>query len=264
MKNMKKTVKTLLATMLVVAMLAMTVAAFGDGYPFSVGEGIAAPADGAIMMGTIIGCEAGWGGNAAAGRYAAFDGNPATFYDPSGANNPSYFVGISMSEPHILTQIRILPRSTHLDRFLGAAIWGFDGDEFDPATATLIWESLDQADAPEWQVIPASEFITGANTGFRNFAYFNQFAHGDVSGIELWGNSAAGPAEAAEPTPPTAEVTTPEPTQVVEPTPTVEPTPPATTPVAPATSDVRIIVAIVIFAATAFVTLRMTKAKNRA
>ena len=261
-----KTLKTLLATTLVVAMLAMTVAAagFGDNYPASVDEGFPAPSDGVIMMGTIIGAEGGWGDNPDVGRYAAFDGDFMTFYDPAAANNPEHFVGIRMDEPYILTEIRIHPRVGFLGRFLGAAIWGFDGDVFDPDTATLIWESLDEADMPEWQVIPASEFIDGANTGFTSFAYFNQFNHGDVAGVELWGNPAAAPAEVEpEPTPPAVEAV--EPTVEYTPAPAYEPTPPpATAPAAPATSDMRIIVALAILAVTAFITLRMTKTKNRA
>jgi len=264
---MKRRLKTLLATTLILAMLVTTVAAFGDNYPTSLAEGLIAPTEGAIMMGTIIGCETGWGANEASGRYAAFDGNPATFYDPSGANNPNYFVGMSMSEPYILTEIRIHPRAGWAARFLGAAIWGFDEDEFDPSTATLIWESMDAADAVEWQVIPASEFTPGANTGFRNFAYFNEFAHGDIAMLELWGHPAAGPAEAAPtPTPAPVVEATPEPTPTpaADPTPTPAPTPPpATAPVAPVTSDAGIIAALALFAVAALV-IKMTKAKNKA
>ncbi|MBQ3859803.1 MAG: LamG domain-containing protein, partial [Clostridia bacterium] len=50
------------------------------GYPSS-------GADGDIINGTVIGNAEGWGGNADAGAAAAFDGNPATFFDPLGVGD---------------------------------------------------------------------------------------------------------------------------------------------------------------------------------
>jgi hypothetical protein len=165
------------------------------------------------MMGTIIGATDGWGGPET-GRAAAFDGDRSTFYDPNAnIGNDDTWVGMQMPEAYILTEIRILPRDGFLGRFGCAAIWGFNGSEFDPATATLIWErGGDPADSFDFQIIPASEFIAGSNTGFTSFAYFAYQAfgdqnHGDVAEIEFYGyaggaGGAPAPAAVAAPAAP--------------------------------------------------------------
>ena len=151
-----------------------------------------AKVEGAIkLQGEFIGSEMGWGDNANAGRAAAFDGDVASYFDPYGAGDPDTYCGMKVSEPYTLTEIRIHPRSGFLDRFEGAAIWGFNDDVFDPAKATLIWESEDAAEELTWQIIPASKFKV-KDTAFTHFAYFNEVKHGDVAEIELWGIPASG------------------------------------------------------------------------
>ena len=152
------------------------------------------------LVGEYIGAADGWGGNALAGRAAAFDGDTASFFDPQEKGNPEYYCGLKTSEPYMLTEIRIHPRPSFGDRFEGAAIWGFNGDVFDPATATLIWESADGVEKGEeiWQVIPASKFLV-KDKYFTSFAYFNEVQHGDVAEIELWGVPQSGIIEDAAP-----------------------------------------------------------------
>jgi len=155
-------------------------------------------AEGVKLQGELIGDPEGWGGNTNAGRAAAFDGDVATYFDPATANDPSIYCGISTSEPYTLTEIRIHPRNGFLDRFEGASIWGFNGGDFDPNSATLIWESDYEAEELTWQVIPASKFLV-KDKAFTHFAYYNDIKHGDVAEIELWGIPASGiPAEVAE------------------------------------------------------------------
>jgi hypothetical protein len=146
--------------------------------------GIGAPQRGLLMMGEIIGAEAGWGGNPGTGRAAAFDGNPDTFFDSADGDS---FVGMRMDEEYILTEIRILPRGNLLESHNGAAIWGFEGDAFNVGIGTLIWQSDAGVEEQEWQIIPASEFIAGANTGFTSFAFYNSIEHNTVAEIELYG-----------------------------------------------------------------------------
>ena len=143
---------------------------------------------GRIMKGEIIGAEGGWGGNAATGRKAAFDGDLGTFFDPANAKDPENVCGIKMSEKYYLTQIRIHPRSGFAGRFKGASIYGFNEDVFDLETATLIWRSDAAAAEPlKWQIINADQFIEGANAGFTSYVYFNDTEHGDVAEIVLCG-----------------------------------------------------------------------------
>ena len=237
---MKRVLTTLLAVMLVAAVCATgAIATFGPDYPASVGMGYPAPAEGAIMLGTLIGAEEGWGGYEGRGRTAAFDGDPFTFFDPAGAHDPSETIGMMMGEAYILTEIRILPRDGYTGRFEGAAIWGFNGDTFDPNTATLIWESFDPAEEQTWQIIPAARFNADTNTGWTSFMYFNEIQHGDIAELEFWGHPAAQPEPEAEPAPAAAEEAPPAEAAPAAPAPAVTaPTP------APRTADPITLVAI--------------------
>ena len=198
--NIKKIGQFLLTSILIfVFAFAFVVSAdFPDDYPSSSKwEGIAAPTDGVLLQGELIGEEIGWGDNAYVGRAAAFDGILSTFYDPAVQGVPSSYCGIELSEPYILTEIRICPRIDFLNRFQGAAIYGFndsDGNDggFDPYTATLIWKSNEEAYNQGFQIITAEQFRTDSNTGFTRYAYFNEIEHGDVAEIEFYGNPASG------------------------------------------------------------------------
>jgi len=195
---------------------------------------------GTKLAGTLIGSETGWGGNTKAGRDAAFDGDIATFFDPTNPNDDTDFVGIQVSEPYVLTEIRIHPRKGFLDRFEGASIWGFNGDVFSLDTATLIWESEDAAEEETWQVIPASKFKV-KDVGFTHFAYYNDIKHGDVAEVELYGNPVNAPAATpAAPDAPAPAVDTPAPAPTPAPTPSTN---------APKTGDVGMVALVAVMLA---------------
>lgn len=157
-----------------------------DDYPSS-GK---TPAKGSIIKGTLIGNETGWGGNAAAGRDAAFDGDVTTFFDPLGIGDG--YAGIDAGEQYILTQIVIHPRDGYLDRYYGAEIQGSnDGENW-----TALFFSEDQAAEWDWQVI--DESLIQNNTGWRYFRYYNEISHGDVAEVELYGYKVAGDTATAE------------------------------------------------------------------
>jgi hypothetical protein len=96
-----------------------------------------------------------------------------------------------MPEAYILTEIRIHPRLEFLGRFRGAAIWAFNGDNFNPfdGSAVQIWKSDNEASDEEFQIIPASAMSN--NTGWTTFVYWNEEEHGDVAEIEFYGVPAA-------------------------------------------------------------------------
>ena len=257
---MKKLLAILLTVALVASLSTMVVSA---AYPASVNEfGIAAPGDGAIMVGTMIGEEFGWGDNPDVGFGAAFDGWTDTFYDPSqGPGSEETHAGMMMGEAYVLTEIRILPREGFLGRFNGAQVWGFNGDTFNPwdGSAQRIWMSDDEAWDWEFQVIPASAMSN--NTGWTSFVYWNDNIHGDVAEVEFWGKPAAAPAP--EPEPAVVEAA-PVPAPVAEVEAPAAPAPAQTAPApAPRTADMHIIIALAVLAATAFVTIKLTRQKNR-
>ena len=135
---------------------------------------------GDIITGDLIGNETGWGENADAGRAAAFDGNPATFFDPLGVGDG--FCGIDAGESYILDKVAILSRGDQLGRYDGAKIQGSnDGEE---------WVTLFTAEgegSTEYAVI--TEFEN--NTGYSQFRYYNDKNHGDVAEVEFYGHAGA-------------------------------------------------------------------------
>ena len=80
-----------------------------SAYPSS---GVEIPDGSYLIHGDLIGLEAGWGGNAATGRHAAFDGDISTFFDPLGTGNG--WAGIDAGEAMKLTKIVIQPRAENL------------------------------------------------------------------------------------------------------------------------------------------------------
>lgn len=160
-------------------------------YPASSLSGeMAAPADGILITGDLIGAEGGWEGNPDTGNTAAFDGDLDTFFDPAAASSINDYCRVKTDVPYIISEIRIYPREAFPDRFKGAAIWGSNEEIFSLSTATKIWVSGAAAENTEFQIITADKFIEGANTGFTHFIYFNQVSHGDVAEVELYGNPA--------------------------------------------------------------------------
>jgi|GEM_PF-1691616 len=152
---------------------ATSAAAVPAGYPAS-GE------SGNAMIGTIIGNETGWDGTAASGAASAFDGNPATFFDPLGVGDG--YCGMQFDEPYILEKVAILSRSGWLDRFAGACIEGSNnGEDWE-----TIWES-DEAAASETEYTVVTEGDFENNYGYTMFRYFNYLNHGDVAEVEFYG-----------------------------------------------------------------------------
>ena len=147
------------------------------GYPSS---GVTPPDGSFIIKGELIGLEEGWGGNADAGRAAAFDGDINTYFDPLGTGDG--YAGVDAGEQYTLTYIAIHPRDGQIVRFDGAEINGSnDGENWE-----LIWISEGEAEEWTWQKISADQFKI-QNPTFRYFRYFNEFTHGDVGEVELYG-----------------------------------------------------------------------------
>jgi len=258
----KKLLAVILSTILLVTVLAIPVLA---AYPSSPNQ----PGDLKIMSGTVIGNAEGWppdNPNPDVGAWAAFDGDEYSFFDPLGAGDG--YCGMKMSEPYILKEIRIHPRENFLNRFNGAAIYGFNADvdpaDFNRSKGTLIWESMDDASDFEWQIIKEDKFKVKGEA-FTHFAYYNDNIHGDVGEVELWGVTLASTA-APEPAP----VVEAAPAAVVEAAPAAAPAPapapaavaPAAVTSVPATGNTGIIVAFAALAAVTFVTTKAIKRKR--
>ena len=167
-------------------------------YPSS---GVSVPDGSVAINGTVIGNETGWGGNAATGAAAAFDGDINTFFDPLGTGDG--FCGMDAGKPYVLTKVAIHPRDAQLARFYGATIQGSnDGEEW-----TDIWMSLDEATEWTWQEVEADEFDE-SGVAYRYYRYYNMLSHGDVAEVEFYGYPEDGVVEAAAETEAPAEETT--------------------------------------------------------
>ena len=156
-------------------------------YPSS---GVSVPDGSVIINGTVIGNETGWGGNAATGAAAAFDGDINTFFDPLGTGDD--FCGMDAGKPYVLTKVAIHPRDAQLARFYGATIQGSnDGEEW-----TDIWMSLDEATEWTWHEVEADDFDE-SGVAYRYYRYYNMLSHGDVAEVEFYGYPEDGVVEAA-------------------------------------------------------------------
>ena len=163
-------------------------------YPSS---GVSVPDGSVIINGTVIGNETGWGGNAATGAAAAFDGDINTFFDPLGTGDG--FCGMDAGKPYVLTKVAIHPRDAQLARFYGATIQGSnDGEEW-----TDIWMSLDEATEWTWHEVEADDFDE-SGVAYRYYRYYNMLSHGDVAEVEFYGYPEDGVVDEA----PAAEETT--------------------------------------------------------
>ena len=163
-------------------------------YPSS---GVSVPDGSVAINGTVIGNETGWGGNAATGAAAAFDGDINTFFDPLGTGDG--FCGMDAGKPYILTKVAIHPRDAQLARFYGATIQGSnDGEEW-----TDIWMSLDEATEWTWHEVEADDFDE-SGVAYRYYRYYNMLSHGDVAEVEFYGYPEDGVVDEA----PAAEETT--------------------------------------------------------
>ncbi len=134
------------------------------------------------LVGTVIGNAEGWGGNAATGAAAAFDGNPATFFDPLGQGDG--YCGMDMGRKVVLEKVAILSRHVDADwngRFKGAEIRGNNVDDVN--TAVTLWKSDIEGTAPDYYVVTDFE----NNDGYQYYFYYNTENHGDVAEVEFYG-----------------------------------------------------------------------------
>jgi len=161
------------------------------------------PAEGEILTGEIIGLAEGWGGNAATGAHAAFDGDINTFFDPLGTANG--WAGIDAGQEYTLTKIVIHPRADNLARYYGAEIDGSNDPDF--ADYTPLFISVDEAAEFDYIEIDAADFDDIGS--FRYYRYYNTMSHGDVAEVELYGVPTAG-AAAPETEAPVVETEAPE------------------------------------------------------
>ena len=251
---MKKLVAFTISTVLLAMLMVIPALA---AYPASPNQ----PAGLAIITGTPIGNEEGWGENPDVGAAAAFDGDEYTFFDPLGPANG--YCGIKASEPYVLKEIRIHPRDGFLNRFNGEAIYGMNADvsaeDFDGSQATLIWESSEEAADFEWQIITEDQFLV-KDQAFTHFVHFGVFSdHGDVAEVEFWGVTEASLAPEPEPEPVAAvEEVAEAPVVEAAPAPVVA-APVANTAPATGNSSVGIVIALIAFASTAVITTKAIK-----
>ncbi len=174
--------KKILTAILSAALLctaALTVSA--EGYPAS---GASIPEGSVLVYGPRIGLEEGWGGNANAGREAAFDGDVNTFFDP--LNIGDGWCGIDAGKEFILTKIVIHNRiDSELNRYNGATIQGTNTPD-DEDSWTDIWMGVEDATEATWHEIEQADFDE-SGVGYRYFRYYNLMHHGDVAEVELYG-----------------------------------------------------------------------------
>ena len=142
------------------------------------------PAGSALLAGELIGEKSGWDGSEGSGRASAFDGDPYSYYDPTGQAQDYAYAGMDMGEPVVLTKVMILPREGWLDRFDGARIEGSnDLEEWE-----TLWESPRAAREWDWQEVTDFDL----NTGYQYYRYWNAKNHGDVAEVEFYGYAANG------------------------------------------------------------------------
>jgi hypothetical protein len=153
--------------------------AYTDAYPSSPSLGIPLPTDGEILKGEMIGT-LGWGDSEEVDYRGAWDGNIDTIFDPLGVGGDN-FTGVKLDDLYILTEVRIHPRTTFLDRFEGATIQGSN----DGTTWTDLFVSPAAALEVAFQIITADQLTE--NVGYSYYRYYNQTVHGDVAEVELYG-----------------------------------------------------------------------------
>ena len=144
---------------------------------------------GSFLSGTVIGNATGWDGTEGSGSGAAFDGNPATFFDPP-AKGGDNWCGMDFGKKVVLEKVAILSRENWNARFDGAQI---DGSN-DGTTWTTLWRSDTTGTNPDYYVI--TEFEN--NTGYSMYRYYNEKEHGDVAEVEFYGTDYVEPAPVGE------------------------------------------------------------------
>ena len=141
---------------------------------------------GNFLSGTVIGNATGWDGTEGSGASAAFDGNPASYFDPPSKGGVNW-CGMDFGKKIVLEKVVILSRENWNARFNGATI---DGSN-DGVNWTTLYQASGEGTNPDYYVI--TEFEN--NTGYSMYRYHNEVEHGDVAEIEFYGTDA--PAEEA-------------------------------------------------------------------
>lgn len=205
-------------------------------------DATAVSVDGSIT-GTVIGGNGSW--SESAGYACAWDGDPATFYDPA-ESQPKCWTGIQVDEPTVLTEVRIMPRVGSYYRTEGAAIQGSnDGKTWTTLASYTAEDCLVESteEAPTEQVY-ISKTVTDTNA-YTYFRYVNETNHGDVADVLLFGSVGAVATTPAETEAPAEETEAPVETEA--PAETDAPVETVTTPAdtAPETFDAGIIAATV-------------------
>ena len=131
------------------------------------------------IPGEIVGPEFGYDIGEPAGCRSAFDGDPETFFDSPIHTSDQTTCGLALAEPYILTEIRVLPRLSHPERFVGSEIQGSnDGENW-----YRLWQCREQTDYGEWITVTDFEM----NPGFRFYRIYNSKNRGEVSELEFYG-----------------------------------------------------------------------------
>ena len=187
---------------------------YGDAYPGSLDWDWAEVTSGQLLKGTVItGCNAEgshcWenGTNNAA---KLFDGDTSSFFDPYEAT-PNSWAGIMLDQAYELTEVRISPRETFIDRMKGAAVQGsndgekwvtiiyVDGKKVSEAPAGYDYHCFTPTTNEEYTAyytdygIEEPDFSTYwvGSGSYQYYRYVNlEGVHGDSAEIEFYGNPA--------------------------------------------------------------------------
>ncbi len=131
------------------------------------------------LAGAVIGTTGSFANDPATTRSAARDGNPATFFDA--ADPSSGWVGVDLGHPHVISQIRYLPRANFAWRMVGGAFQASSTPDFSSDVTTLHTIPSTPLDGSYTQV-PV------ANTTARYVRYFGPAgAHCNIAELVVQG-----------------------------------------------------------------------------
>ena len=178
-------------------------APYGDAYPGSLDWDWPECTSGTLLKGTII---AGVGAdgshcwsNGTDNASKAFDGDTSTFFDPF-AQNATSWAGVILDQAYELTEVRIMPRESFLDRMKGAIIQGSnDGEKW--VDIVHITQEADGADYHIFTPAPVTDqaYIDAGYTDYSQYwvgsgsysmyryIHLDEEKHGDTADIELYG-----------------------------------------------------------------------------
>ncbi len=134
--------------------------------------------DGSIT-GTVIGAGGFYKDNEEVGYAKAWDGDAATFYDPS-EGSTNCWTGIKVAEPVAIKEVRVMPRAEWLDRTQGGTVQGSNDGKI--WTTLAAYTAEDCAAEQTWISKPVT-----LDKAFTMFRYVNSGAkHGDVVDVALF------------------------------------------------------------------------------